>query len=326
LGNIKNMEKIHDQNIFFLKNLFKKQRFDWIKYNQPIFFNFFKSGGGTHLYLIKNANQKYIARINYYEPKNKWGVKKQEFDVLRLIEPLKISPRVYFFSNENSIKQDLTIVKYIEGKTLDNISEKHIFDIATDLRKLHTSFRFEKTGDTLPPCNEPPYRCNIYNEFANGEDKKIEKYLSLEGINKIIEPYNRINKKLGKWFNNLSIFDSLTKFCLCHADLKKENILATDNGTMLIDWECANSDIPETDIGRLFSGCEFTKKQRNIFLKSYYGNIPNEIIIQRILAIKTVLDFFHILEDYITLKRKTWNPTNMLAELLEYEKNIDSQT
>jgi len=314
------MGKIHDQNIFFLKTLFEEQKFDWINYNQPIFFKFFKSGGGTHLYLIENTNQKYVARINYYELKNEWGVKKQEFDVLKLIEPLKISPKAYYFGNDNSIKQDLTIVEYIKGETLDDISEKHIFDLATDLRKLHTSFPFDMAGDTLPPQDELPYHCDTYNEFANGEDKKIEKYLSLEGINKIVEPYNRINKKLEDWFNNLDIFNGITKFCLCHADLKKENILVTNSGIMLIDWECAGSDIPETDIGRLFSGCEFTEEQQNIFLKSYYENLPKEIVIQRILAVKKVLDFFHILEDYILLKRKTWNPDNMLAELLEYEK------
>lgn len=319
------MEKIHDQNIFFLKELFEKQQFDWINYSQPIFFIFFKSGGGTHLYLVKNANQKYVARINYYEPKNEWGVKKQEFDVLNLIEPLKISPKAYFFSNKNSIKQDFIIVEYIEGETLGDISEKHIFDIATDLHKLHTSFPFDRAGDVLPPHDEPPYHCDIYNEFANGEDKKIEKYFSLQGINKILGPYNRINKKLGDWFNNLDIFDNLTQFCLCHADLKKENILVTNSGIMLIDWECAGSDIPETDIGRLFSGCEFTEQQQKVFFESYYERLPEEIIIQRILAVKKVLDFFHILEDYIILKRKAWNPDNMLTELLEYEKQMDGR-
>lgn len=317
------MGKIHDQNIFFLKNLFEKEQFAWINYNQPIFFNFFKSGGGTHLYLIENANQKYVARINYYEPKNEWGVKKQEYDILKLIEPLEISPKAYYFNNNNLLKQDFTIVEYIEGEILGDISDKHIIDIATDLRKLHTSFKFERAGDTLPPEDKLPYHCDIYNEFANGEDKKIEKYLSLEGINKIIEPYNRINKKLGEWFNNLKIFDNCEKFCLCHADLKKENILVTTNGIMLIDWECAGSDIPETDIGRLFSGCEFSEEQQNIFIKTYYENTPNEAILQRILAVKKVLDFFHILEDYILLKRKAWNPDNMLIELLEYEKQMN---
>lgn len=317
------MNKIHAKNILFLKKLFKKEHFIWINYNKPILFKFFKNGGGTHLYLIKNAGKKYLARINYYELKNKWGVKKQEYEVLKLIESLKISPKIYFFSNNNSLKQDLTIVEYIEGRTLNNISNKNIINLACDLHKLHTSIKFNRAGNTLPPKDKPPYHCDIYNEFANGEDKKIKKYYSLKGINKIVKPYNRINKNLGEWFNNLNIFNNCQKFCLCHADLKKENILVTKKGIMLIDWECAGSDIPETDIGRLFSGCEFSKKQQNLFLKAYYKNKPNQIIIKKILAVKKVLDFFHILEDYILLKRKKWNPNKMLMELLEYEKQIN---
>ena len=53
--------------------------------------------------------------------------------------------------------------------------------------------------------------------------------------------------------------------------------------------------------------------------------MPEELVLQRILAVKKVLDFFHILEDYIILKRKVWNPDNMLMKLLEYEKQMDGR-
>jgi hypothetical protein len=51
---------------------------------------------------------------------------------------------------------------------------------------------------------------------------------------------------------------------------------------MLIDRECADIDIPETDIGRLFSGCVFTKEQQNIFLHEYYGKTPSDEILKKI--------------------------------------------
>lgn len=300
------METIHDKNILFLRDLIEKENFDWLNSNQPVSFEFFKSGGGTHLYLMENADKKFVARINYYEPKNEWGIKKQEFTVLKLIEPLHISPKVFYFSDNNSLKQDLTIVEYIEGETMGAVSDENVLALAVDLHKLHTSFPFERAGDTIPPNNELPYKCNIYNEFANGEDKKIEKHLSLDGIDKVVEPYNRINKKLGEWFNNLPIFEELTEFCLCHADIKKENILVTEKGIMFIDWECAGSDIPETDIGRLFSGCEFSNKQQEVFLKEYYGAMPDKLILQRIKAIKQTLDFFSC------LRRLHYNKTKKL--------------
>lgn len=316
------MEKVHETNIRYLKNLLTENKFSWVNYEVPIDIVFFKSGGGTHLYLIVNANKKFVARINYYSPKNDWGVKKQEYDVLKIIEPLKISPRVYFFNNENSIKQDLTIVEFIEGEPLSEVTDQIITFLAQDLLKLHSAFSYTRPGDSIPPTDNLPYHCDIYNEFANGEDKKIEKYLDFANIDTVIQPFNRINKALGDWFSNLSVFDSAINFCLCHADLKKENILVTHDGVMLIDWECAGSDIPETDIGRLFSGCQLSNKQQGIFLKSYYGKIPDSTTLQKINAVKMVLDFFRIIEDYLILKRKPWSADGMLVDLYNFEQKL----
>lgn len=93
---------------------------------------------------------------------------------------------------------------------------------------------------------------------------------------------------------------------------------------MLIDWECADIDIPETDIGRLFSGCSFTKEQQNIFLKEYYENIPSGDIINRISSIKIVLDFFRIIENYCILKRKVFDAKEMLNDLEKYENELNT--
>lgn len=317
------LQKIHNKNILFLEDLFAKSKFNWIDYQKPLEFSFFKSGGGTHLYLVDNTYKKFLARINYYELKNEWGVKKQEYKVLKLVESLKIAPKVYFFSDNNYINQDLTIVEFTEGENVDNFSDKNIADIAIDLLKLHKAFTFDRPGDTLPPEDELPYHCDIYNEFANGEDKKIEKYSLLTEIDKVVVTYNRINNKVGQWFNSLEIFQDAKKFSLCHADLKKENILVTKSGIKLIDWECSGVDLPETDIGRLFSGCEFTEEQQEVFLVNYYGALPDKIVLQRILAVKKVLDFFRILEDYILLKRKKWDADSMLQDLLVYEKILN---
>lgn len=318
------MINTHKQNIAFLKNLFKKEQFEWIQYDQILSFHFFKSGGGTHLYLIKNGGHKYLARINFYPGKNEWGVKTQEYKALKLIEHLKRAPKVFFLSTKNELEQDLTIVEYIEGEVLTDISQTHVVELAKTLQKLHESFSFQRRGDSFPPDDELPYHCNVYNEFANGDDKQIEKYSSWDKIEKVIEPYKRINKKLGQWFNNLDIFKGCKDFCLCHSDLKKENIVKTQNGVVLIDWECACSDIPETDIAKLFSGCAFSQEQQEIFLKKYFKKSSDKETMQRIIAIQRVLDFFRILENYIILKRKKWNADKMLSELLKYEKVLDS--
>ena len=310
------METIHTTNINFLKKYISKSSFDWINYNIPIGISYFKSGWWTNLYLIKNWDKKFLARINFFPGKNDWKVKRGEFEILQEIEHLNISPKVYVLNEDNELKQDFTIVEYIEGENITEFWESEIRLLAKDFKKLHA---FPKTYNTK---EELPYKCSIYDEFANGEDKKIETY-DFKNIHQVVEKYNSIKKELGEWFNTLPIFATCKNVCLCHGDLKAENILKTEKWMMLIDWECADIDIPETDIGRLFSGCTFTKEQQNIFLHEYYGKIPSDEILKRIWSIKIVVDFFRIIENYCIHKRKEFNTIAMINDLEKYEKELN---
>lgn len=310
------MNSIHNKNISFLNEYVNESKFDWINYSFSREISYFSSGGGTHLYLIKNWNKKFLARINFYPGKNDWKVKRTEYNILKEIEPLEISPKVFVLNENNKLKQDFTIVEYIEGERISKFLKSDIIALAKDLKKLHS---FAKQFDKN---EELPYECDIYNEFADGEDKKIEKY-DFKNIDQVFSKYNSIKESLGLWFNNLKIFEKCENLCLCHADLKSENILKTKSGIVLIDWECAGLDIPETDIGRLFAGGNFTKDQQNIFLKEYYKNIPSDDIMNRILSIKIVLDFFRIIENYCIHKRKQFNAVDMLNEINKYQKKLE---
>jgi thiamine kinase-like enzyme len=313
---------IHQQNINYLSNLLATNK---ILEGDHFEITYFKSGGGTHLYLIQAGDRKYLARINFYSPKNDWAIREQEYKVLEFIESLNIAPKVYYLSTANELRQQFTIVDYIEGSPLDTILESHINSMAGTLKELHTFRRFDRSGDKLPPTDELPYTCSVYNEFADGEDKQIEKY-DLPGIDDVAVVYNRIKADLGKWFNSLDIYTDCTNFCLCHADLKSENILDQDGKIFLIDWECAGVDIPETDIGRLFAGCQLNGVQQKIFMDRYYGKDKDAEVIERIMAVKHVLNFFRIIEDFILLKRKEWDANAMIAELKEFEKIFHNAT
>ncbi len=316
---------IHQKTIVFLNEFLR---------THPIFplgkkfsISYFKSGAGTHLYLICDNRRKYLARFNYYPKKNEWGVKEQEYKILNLVASAKIAPKVYYLNKNNPLKQHFTIVDFVEGKDLQKITTAHVINLAKTLKKLHVTFTFKKSGDTVPPKDCLPYTCDIYSTYANGEDKQIEQYLNLKGINTVIEPYNRIKNKLGTYFNGLTCFNDIKEFSLIHGDLKKENIIDTGKKLVLIDWECGGSDIPEMDIGNVFAGCKLSKKHQALFLKTYYKKLPEPVVLERIYAIKKVLDFFGIIDDYILQHRKTWDAEKMKKDLLKFEKiNLNSKT
>ncbi len=63
----------HNGTIEFLDNLLKNEKI--IPLGKICKISYFKSGGGTHLYLIDTKGKKYLARVNFYPQKNSWGVK-----------------------------------------------------------------------------------------------------------------------------------------------------------------------------------------------------------------------------------------------------------
>ncbi len=142
-------------------------------------------------------------------------------------------------------------------------------------------------------------------------------------MEQIVPLYNEIKNNLGTWFNRLLIFTDSDHTCLCHSDLKSENILVTPTGIKFIDWECADINIPETDIARLFSGCAFTEQEQNIFLSEYYPAQPTINTLHKILAVNTVLDFFRIIEDYFIYKRKPIVAADIQADLKQFKLILD---
>ncbi|MFH1620465.1 MAG: phosphotransferase [Patescibacteria group bacterium] len=319
------MDAIHQKNIKVLTKLIKSGTIKELPRFSDFGIAFFQSGGGNHLYIIRLDEKKFLARVNFYFLKNEWRVKEHEYQCLKMIEELHIAPRAYYLDASGKLlDQHFIIVDFIEGNSLREVADDHVINLAKTLKTLHEGVLFDKSGEEFPPNDELPYKCSIFDDFANGEDKQIEKYRELPDIDKVIDPYKRIVTKLGGWFHGLDFFNECRSFCLCHADLKKENILETPGGGIrLIDWEYSGSDIPETDIGRLFAGCDFTKEQQEIFLSHYFVEPPGIKSHERILSVKLVLDFFRILEDYIILKRKDWDAEAMLGELFTFEDKLD---
>lgn len=315
--------KIHQKNILAITEALLNGAILSIPRPVELSITFFKQGGGNYLYRINADDKIYLARVNFYPLKNQWRIKENEYTCLKMLEPLNIAPKPYFIDADGKyLEQHFIIVDYIEAETLQYLNDEIIQSLASTLLKLHTSITFDRPGNSIPPDDGLPYVCGVYGEFAEGEDKQIEKYHNLSNISEIIEPFNRVKQKLAQWFGQQTCFADCVVFSLCHADLKQENILRTSVGVKLIDWECAGSDIPETDIGRLFSGCQFSREQEELFLSNYYSGSVSKISRERINAIRTVLDFFHILEDYILLKRKEWNAAAMKQELERFEDRV----
>jgi thiamine kinase-like enzyme len=311
----------HLEIIDFLRNYIKKYPFTGIE-SKGFSIEYYKSGGGSHIFKLLSGGNVYAIRVNYYEKKNEWGVKETEFETLTYLgkREYTYAPRVYLFcrhdDEENLLGQDFIVVDFVEGEDFSGlqITDSDIKLLAGGLRTLH-SLNSKVSG--------APYVCGVFDEFANGEDKYIEKYSEADfvGIEEMYDQYNTYKRELGAWFNTLTIFSDVNEEVLCHADLKKENVLRTPEGICFIDWECAGDDIRETDIGRLFSGFQFSNKQKALFMREYFlDEIITPEIVSRISAVEVVLNFFRILDQYCIRQVVPWNEDFFKKEyMLWYE-------
>ena len=84
----------------------------------------------------------------------------------------------------------------IEGEPVKKFTDNNIINLAKILKKLHSNVKFVRPGYSFPPTDKLPYHCEIFNTFANGEDKQIEKY-NFPRINKVVPLYNKTRTKLG---------------------------------------------------------------------------------------------------------------------------------
>lgn len=298
----------HQKTIDFLHTYIQNHPFANVE-TEHFSINFFRSGGGSHIFKLESEGKIYAIRVNYYVQKNEWEVKETEFKILTHLgqKHYDYAPRVYLFckhnDEENLLGQDFIIVDFIEGK---DFSELQVTD--TDIKLLAEGLKSLHSLDTK--VSNTPYVCGIFDEFANGEDKHIERYSggNFEGIEMMYEKFNNYKDELGAWFRSLGIFIDASPEVLCHGDLKQENVLRTLTGISFIDWECAGYDIRETDIGRLFSGFEFTDEQKSVFTREYFlDEIISPDVISKINAIKIALDFFRILDQYCIRKIVLWN-------------------
>jgi thiamine kinase len=61
---------------------------------------------------------------------------------------------------------------------------------------------------------------------------------------------------------------------LCHSDLHPQNLIAADDGLVLLDWEYAHVSEPFWDLAGWSCNNDFAADSRRLLLQSYLGRPP----------------------------------------------------
>ena len=190
---------------------------------------------------------------------------------------IKISPRVVHFIESDN----LLVTEFIKSKTTSLTkfqSSKEIKQLVKKIKLLHNAKPFLRNFNMLSQIS---YYKNILKEEYL--PKELFKY-----VNKI----ETLKQKLYLTKDNL---------VPCHNDLIAENIIKKDNQIYIVDFDYSGNNDPCFELGNLSVEMEYDDEQINKLVKSYYGEI-NENIISKVYLQGVVSDIGWSLWSYVQAK------------------------
>lgn len=204
-------------------------------------------GFSNDVFLINN---KFYLRIanQYKDPGVNYHLEHQIIDILK---NNSLSEEVVFHDEKDGTKISKKLPKMHTSK---KFNDRQITKLADYLKKLH-NIDASNLDDYKFAYKLKNYKFGLSDEDLLDEDEE----------NKIIAQFDEVSKKY--------------KNVLCHNDIVQNNILFSRESIELIDWEFASSNFEIFDIASFLSENSLSKRQRNLFLHSYYGeNISDELI------------------------------------------------
>lgn len=216
------------------------------------------SSPGIYKFMIhKNP---YVLRLSH--PNRSLADEERTVSCMSLSAKRGLAPSIRYVSTQDRI----VIMDFIQSKPLakEGFSSKLLVDLALTVRKLHKGPVFpeflsifsvrKRFEGSLKSC-----KSNLI-ELVSCELSKIEEILEKEKIR-----------------------------CPTHNDLKPENILFDGKKFWFIDWEASCQGDPYFDLATVIIFYEFDKEQENLFLKTYFGELPTDHQRARVHIMKQVV-------------------------------------
>ena len=195
---------------------------------------------------------------------------------------INISPRViHFIESEN-----LLVTEFVKSKISSLAmfqSFKKIEQLVKNIKLLHNANPFLRNFNMLS-------QISYYHSILKKD------YLPQE-LNRYVNSIKSLKNKL---------YLPSHKLVPCHNDLLAENIINKNNQIFIVDFDYSGNNDPCFELGNLSVEMEYDDEQINKLVKSYYGEI-NENIISRVNLQGVVSDIGWSLWSYVQVENSNLN-------------------
>ena len=207
---------------------------------------------------------------------------KNKYHNNKICGEINISPRViHFIESEN-----LLVTEFIKSKASSLTifqSSKEIEQLVKNIKLLHNANPFLRNFNMLSQIS---YYQNI-----------LKKDCLPQRLNRYVNNIKSLKNKL--YLPN-------HKLVPCHNDLLAENIINKNNQIFIVDFDYSGNNDPCFELGNLSVEMEYDDEQINKLVRSYYGEI-NENIISRVNLQGVVSDIGWSLWSYVQVKNSNLN-------------------
>nr|ADQ54409.1 choline/ethanolamine kinase [uncultured marine crenarchaeote E37-7F] len=215
-------------------------------------------------YLAIINGKKFNIRINMYPhfPKKS----ENEFNSLKIVEPLGITPKVFHYeASKEILGETFIILEYLDGRSLNKykkIGGDVIRKLGVAVAQLHNTNinnienRLKRHGSSKMDL------LNIIKQMIEYINRKRKHYFPIRGV------FENVLEKSYKHLQRLN-FPIKPSYVLGHGDIDPSNVISSQRKLKLIDWEDLGLMDPALEIVGLFDSFDLSNKEKELFLKGY---------------------------------------------------------
>jgi aminoglycoside phosphotransferase (APT) family kinase protein len=215
-------------------------------------------------YLAVIDGKKFAIRINM-EPASA-AKSKREYDSLKIVEPLGIAPRVFYFEpSKKVLGRSFIILEYLEGRSLDQhreINDSTVRELGRVVAKLHNADVKDIKGflDTTGSSKS---------DLLHGIQRMIYYVKAKRSI--YFEKRGNLERIIAASLRGLRGIKFDEKCCLVlgHEDIAPQNVILSQGNLKLIDWEDLGLIDPALEAAIIFDQFDFSDEQEQQFLNAY---------------------------------------------------------
>ncbi len=209
-----------------------------------------------HTYKVSTNKDVFVLKIfmDYIQDEKKVALR--EYKLLKLFK--NIAPKVISF-DANSFGHPAILMEFVRGGSMDKwkFTDKDVNNITKLLAKIHST-KISSNVKNIFRATQPK---------IPSDSKKIKTWIK-RLKNK------QISKRLLRIAENAPKPNFGFKPTICHGDFKQGNIINSNKGLKVVDWETAHIGDPAEDFAQLFYLADYwkqgpSKRQRQIMISKY---------------------------------------------------------